>query len=96
MDQRAFNRFPSSNSAVASNRSFCILLDKDVSDRKELSDFCECGNCSIQKSVRESICCKEAFQSTSPFAANLRSVLGEYNCICETPNVLAIVTNSFS
>jgi|UniRef100_A0AC35GQW8 hypothetical protein len=94
MDSRAYSRYPSSSSVSRPVVTKYNLLDKVISDRTEVSQFCTCGNCCMQRTVRESFCCLESGDSLSPYAVNVSKVIGEHRCICDVPRVRAIVLGS--
>uniref|UniRef100_A0A914PCR6 P2X purinoreceptor 7 intracellular domain-containing protein n=1 Tax=Panagrolaimus davidi TaxID=227884 RepID=A0A914PCR6_9BILA len=94
MDPRAYGRYPSSSSISRPVVTKCNLLDKVISGRSEVSQFCKCGNCCMQGTVRESFCCLETGDSLSPYAANVSKVIAEHRCICDVPRIRAIVLGS--
>uniref|UniRef100_A0A914P6A5 P2X purinoreceptor 7 intracellular domain-containing protein n=1 Tax=Panagrolaimus davidi TaxID=227884 RepID=A0A914P6A5_9BILA len=95
MDQRAFSRFPST-SAVSSTPgvTVCHLLDKIIPDRVQVSDFCTCTNCSIQNTARETICCREVWDSSCKYSENLKAKMGDLQCVTQVQEVIDIVDRS--
>lgn len=95
MDQRAFDLYPARSTVSRPVVAVCVLLDKAIPRRVNVGDFCTCEKCALQPSDRESICCRETFESSCVYSNTMSAFIGSYKCICDVPSVREVVLHEF-